>query len=230
MPMTFWQAIRGTLILIALLITTRASFAQEITVFDVRKTLPLNKHEPVYQDFYINAGTEAGMKPGIVVTVKRRSTLYDAYQNRSPGDLLVPVGKLQVIHAQKGVSVARLHSLLDREDLPVLEYDYIMVGDRLDMGTAVMEGRKKGKKTAMEEGQNSSTPTANLTPEPMPAPVPTPVAPVQEPQAPQTTALPKSENTTEVAKSTNFSSMAPPTQAPVTPDLTQPTVSAPVMQ
>ncbi len=43
---------------------------------------------------------------------------------------------------QKGISVARLHSEFTRENAPLLEDNFIMVGDRLDMNSATSEGKK----------------------------------------------------------------------------------------
>ena len=130
------QPIMGWLVGLLFAFSAVSVQAQEVAIFDARKTLPLSPDEPVHQDFYLNAGTEVGLRPGTIVTVKRRTSLYDAYQNRSPGDLLVPVGDLRVIHSQKGLSVARLHEMLPRKNLPILEIDFIMVGDRLDMSSA----------------------------------------------------------------------------------------------
>ncbi|MEZ4872411.1 MAG: hypothetical protein R2827_09255 [Bdellovibrionales bacterium] len=122
------------------------SFAKkDVTVFDVRKTLPLSESERIYQDFYVNGGVEEGLKPGMLVTVTRRLNPYDSYQNKSPGELNVAVGKLKIIHVQKGISVARMHSLYSRNGRPVLEYDYIMVGDQLDLNTLQMDRGRSPK-------------------------------------------------------------------------------------
>lgn len=118
---------------------------QEITVFDVRKTFPLTEGEEVYKDFYINGGSELGLRPGMVITVKRRVTLYDVFQNKSPGDVFVSVGKLKLIQVQNGVSVAREHEMISRENSPVLDYDFIMVGDKLDLDTITMDRGKVQK-------------------------------------------------------------------------------------
>ena len=135
------------LLLFMLLILPLTAFAQEPTIFDIRKPLAMSNGQKVHKDFFINAGTESGIKPGVVITVTRRRSLYDAYQNKSPGDIMIPIGKLKIIHSQKGLSVGRLYSHFSRDQLPTLDYPAMMVGDRLDMGTMRML-RKKKKKTA----------------------------------------------------------------------------------
>ncbi len=135
------KAIRW-IVLAACLLTAKA-FANDITIFDARKSLSLSDSEPSYRDFYVNGGTEAGLKAGMVFSVIRKLPLYDTYENRSPGDLVIRVGKVKIIHAQKNISVARLQSMLSRESLPLLEDNFIMVGDKLDLGSA--EGDKKAE-------------------------------------------------------------------------------------
>ena len=70
-------------------------------------------------------------------------------------------GKIKIIHAQKNISVARLQNMLSRENLPLLEDNFIMVGDKLDLGSA--ESDKKNAEAAPA-----------LTPEPEPTAATTP--------------------------------------------------------
>ncbi|MCB0391129.1 MAG: hypothetical protein KDD58_07555 [Bdellovibrionales bacterium] len=109
--------------------------AKEVAIFDSRKPVTLSKNDPAYIDFYVNAGSEVGIKRGVIITVHRRTSLYDAYQNKSPGDLKVEVGQIKIIHVQKGLSVGRVHKIFSREDRPNLDYESVMVGDRLDLST-----------------------------------------------------------------------------------------------
>jgi hypothetical protein len=140
--------LRLTKLLIVLLahLAGTSAFA-DLTVFDVRKNFPMTNGEKTFKDYYINGGAEMGIKQGMVITVNRRRALYDAYQNKSLGNLKVPVGKLKVIHVQNGVSVARLFSSFSRENIPGLEFDFILVGDQLDMASAYMS-KKSAKKSA----------------------------------------------------------------------------------
>lgn len=134
------------------------SASAELTIFDVRRTLRMADSDPVYHDYYVNGGNESGLAVGQVITVTRKLPLYDNYQNRSAGDLHLKVARLKIIHVQKGLAVGRLQSEFTRENAPLLEDPFIMVGDELDMATATSE-----RKEASAEA---------------PAPVaPTPVAP-----------------------------------------------------
>lgn len=133
-----------TLIILSTDLST--AWAQQATVFDVKKNLKLTEDEKTYRDYYINAGEEEGLRAGMIVTVERSQSTYDHHQNMSPGELRVAVGKLKIIHVQKGISVGRLHSRFSSEQRPMLNYNYIMIGDRLDLSTAYMDRKRKVKK------------------------------------------------------------------------------------
>ncbi|MCB0350169.1 MAG: hypothetical protein KDD38_03235 [Bdellovibrionales bacterium] len=118
------------------------SLAKEVTVFDVRRPLAMENNETPEKDYYINAGSADGLKVGVVVSVNRRHTLYDQYQNKSLSDLVVTVGQLRIIYVQDDVSVARLEKIYGREALPTLEFDSVMTGDKVDLSTAKSAPRK----------------------------------------------------------------------------------------
>lgn len=117
--------------------------AADLTIFDTRRTLRMADSDPVYHDYYINGGNEAGLQTGMVITVRRKLPLYDNYANHSAGDLQLKVARVKIIHVQKGLAVARLQSEFTRENAPLLEDPFIMVGDNLDISTATHDGKKE---------------------------------------------------------------------------------------
>ncbi len=117
-----------------------ATASADVTIFDVRKNLPMSDTEQVYRDYYISGGNESGLAVGQIITVQRRTPLYDTYQNRSAGDLLLKVAKIKIIHVQRGLAVARLHTEFGRENSPIVEDPFIMIGDRLDLSSATGGG------------------------------------------------------------------------------------------
>lgn len=148
-----WIGVFTILIILSVDLTT--AWAQQITVFDVKKNLKLTKEEKTYRDYYINAGEEEGLRAGMIVTVERRQSTYDHHQNMSPGELRVAVGKLKIIHVQKGLSVGRLHTRFSADNRPMLDYNYIMIGDSLNLSSAYMDrGRKSKQKRKASSVQN----------------------------------------------------------------------------
>lgn len=128
--------------------------AKDIYVFEARRPLSLMNRQQLPKDFFINAGTESGLQKDVVVTVQRRQSLYDPYQNKAAGDIMVPVAELRIIYSQDGLSVARIEKMLDRTFLPTLDIDAILVGDRLDLGSA----KKRSSKSAQVEPAPKSEP------------------------------------------------------------------------
>jgi hypothetical protein len=164
--------------------------SKEATVFDVRRPLAMENGDNPPKDYFFNAGSSDGLKKGMLVTVNRRQALYDQYLNKSPGDLVVAVGKLRIIHVQPDMSVARLESMQDRSNSPGVEFEAVMVGDKVDLSSARMPQK-----------------TASLDVNLQVLPVPPPVAPsmMQAPVIEKPALAPN--------HSKDFSSVAP--QAPL---------------
>lgn len=125
-----------------------AQSASGPVIFDVRRSLPLEPDEEVTKDFYINAGPEAGFKKGVYISVVRAVPVHDPIKNMQQATLNIPVGKLKVIDVQRGITVARLETELTDEERPTLEFEGIMVGDRIDLGSITTEQPKKPKPKA----------------------------------------------------------------------------------
>lgn len=157
--------------------------AQELKIIDVRRNIPLRDDEPAYKDFYINGGTKEGLKPNLVVTAVRKTTIRDAAGLQALGEMNVPVGQLRIIFVQDGLAVAREHQLLSRDELPMIEQIGIMGGDLVEMKGSFIEKRKPNALPSPVPAPTAAaapmpaTPTANTTPVGMvslPIPPPTP--------------------------------------------------------
>jgi hypothetical protein len=128
----------------------------DFIVFDVRKTLPLNDTDPVYRDYYVNIGTETGVHAGSILAVYRRLPVIDVYRNKAQGDLVIPVGHLKVIHSQKTMSVCRIASIASEKQIPVVSYETVMMGDRVEIA-----GADDAKKEASENPTETSKTAAS---------------------------------------------------------------------
>jgi hypothetical protein len=124
--------------------------AQDVVIFGTAHSISLENGKKEAQDFYINAGSARGVKKGHVINIIRKKPLYDQFTNKTIGDLMVPVGKLKIIHTQSDVSVGRVYEIYDRQDLPILDYSNIMVGDRLDMNSATFSSGKTSSSSTSE--------------------------------------------------------------------------------
>lgn len=147
--------------------------------------------EPVYHDFYISAGVEVGIKKGQFLPVARQMPVHDPIQNKQQALLTIAVGKLQVIHVERNMAVARLVSELSDDERPTLEYEAVMIGDRVDLRGATMEAPKDATtqkaRRKRKAAQLDDVPASQVAAPPAPhVPVaPAIVAPAAAPAAPE---------------------------------------------
>lgn len=151
-----WACLFNLPVLMTLSVAGFQVIAQDLTIFDSRRPVSLSDNETTFRDYYVNGGIEHGVKRGMILTVTRRLTLYDTYRANSPKEIMVEVGRVKIIHAQKGLSVARYYGTFSRESKTVLENDFIMVGDKIDMSTALMESQLKKKSAKAETSKKPS--------------------------------------------------------------------------
>lgn len=131
--------------ILALLFSWEA-FSADLNVVEVRRNIPLADDAPVYKDFYINAGTDAGLKKNLVVNVIRKMSIRDASGTQTYGEMDILVGQLKVIALNGRVAVAREYKLASRDSEPMLEQIGIMIGDRLEMDGAFVDTKKASSK------------------------------------------------------------------------------------
>lgn len=106
-------------------------YANEVTVIEVHRNIPLSDSESIYKDFYLNGGNAVGFKKNMVVNVVRKIEVKDAAGVQSYGDIIVPVGQLKIIAVFDKISVAREFNMTSRESEPLIEQIGIMTGDRI---------------------------------------------------------------------------------------------------
>lgn len=116
--------------IVALLGMQSLAKADEISIFEVRRNIPLSDTDPVYKDFYIKGGEK--LKKNQVYTVTRKVTMRDASGSQVMGEVQAPVGQLKVIAVYGKIAVAREVKLFSREELPMVDYPWFMIGDSLE--------------------------------------------------------------------------------------------------
>jgi hypothetical protein len=152
-------------LILASLAVTQQTFAQDLSIVDVRRNITLADDDVVYKDFYISGGESDGLKKNLVVTAMRKIQVRDANGSQSYGEILIPVGQLRVIATYGKVSVAREYKLLSRDELPMLEQIGMMNGDRIDLKGAFVDNAKPvyKKKTAEHVVKQEATVVAVVT-------------------------------------------------------------------
>ena len=120
-------------VIAALILFSSLAFSEEARIVDVRRNITLSDTDKIYKDFYINAGSEAGMRTGATLTATRKISIRDASGATNIGEMSVPVGELKVIAVYDKLTVARQLKLLVRDELPMLEQRGIMTGDLIEV-------------------------------------------------------------------------------------------------
>ncbi len=81
------------------------------------------------RDYYVNMGSENGIRPGSVLEVWRKVPTYDLSSQKLYKDLSFPVARVKVIHVESNAAVARLETFYPPEKSPAVLPRAIMVGD-----------------------------------------------------------------------------------------------------
>lgn len=112
--------------------------AKEVQVIEIRKNLQLSNTEPVFTDYYLNAGNDLGIKPGTTFVLYRRVNVIDRLGTNQGRELSLPVGKIKIIYVAKDLSVARVEKLEENKATPIVEFRGVMLGDLINVGSAEM--------------------------------------------------------------------------------------------
>jgi hypothetical protein len=108
-----------------------ASLSANARVIGVRRDLGLSDELAARAalDVVLNAGREAGLSEGQVLTVFRRLPIVDPYQDNASRELEVKYGKLKVVHVQDNLAIARVESIEPIQSGLSVGTRAVMVGD-----------------------------------------------------------------------------------------------------
>lgn len=142
----------GKLLIIAgiinlvILFATQA-FGSEVQIIEIRKNLALKNSDEVSTDYYLNAGENLGLKPGTLFTLYRRVSVTDRLGSTQGKPMAIPVGKIRILYVSRDLSVARLHNLQKFDKSPILEYQSVMLGDVINVGSAESSSAENSEET-----------------------------------------------------------------------------------
>lgn len=115
------------------LFTAYSAFAADHQVYGVRSDFPMFDGETIQKDYYVNIGTNQGVKSGSTLLVYRGVTTSDNLAQKSSHKIRFPVARLKVIHSDSAASVARIAEMLPVETTPLSGYTNVMVGDEVEL-------------------------------------------------------------------------------------------------
>ncbi len=99
-------------------------------VYNVYTNLNMgNKGEQTRKDYYVNVGTQQGIKKGDRLKVYRKVASFNLLSKKLYRDMTLPFAELQVLHAEGDSSVARLVQFFPEDETPAVHPRAVMVGD-----------------------------------------------------------------------------------------------------
>lgn len=108
------------------------SFAKEYIIYNMAQDFPMGfKDEVLKKNYYINMGTEQGVKMGDNLNVFRTISIVDPYASKSRYNYNVKIGEVKVIHSEGLISIAEMVGITENKDMPYLEIRNFMIGDRI---------------------------------------------------------------------------------------------------
>ena len=140
----------------AIFLSTSAALSidsKDVQITEVRKKLQMKSTDPVIRDYYLNGGTNLGIKEGALIKVFRNVPLADPNRQEAQEHVILPVGVIKIIYADRLNSIGRVLTLSKSETHPVLESENFMVGDRLELRTLDFE--KKSDEAGHDKSDSS---------------------------------------------------------------------------
>lgn len=120
-------------IMAAALAAERTASAAEFFVTAVVRDFPMKAGDTIFKDYYINAGSNNGLKRGIFIEAVRKLSAFDNINSKVMGDTPVKIARLQIIHIDKSVAIARLVQFYDKAKTPLAGHDAVMIGDVIEV-------------------------------------------------------------------------------------------------
>lgn len=120
---------------LAIVATPQLVNGSENIVYSVYKELDLGRPgETPRKDYYVSMGSAQGVHIGSILTVSRRMATYDLISEKLYKEVIFPIAKIKVIHAERSVAIGRLQKMLPPEETPTISPLAIMVGDLVSAG------------------------------------------------------------------------------------------------
>lgn len=102
-------------------------------VYGIKTDFMMSEQDKNIHDFYVNLGTGHGVKEGTMLDVYRTISTVDDLNKRVSKKISFRIAKLKVIHAEDGVSVARVEEMRPISETPIGEIPAVVVGDTVEV-------------------------------------------------------------------------------------------------
>lgn len=130
--MTLWSTC--IFLIFSFLQIEAAELNPDFYILSVVNELPMGtRNEVLFKDYYVNAGLKNGLKKGAFIDAFRKMSSSDNLNGKFIGDTFIKVGRLQIIHIDENLSIARLIHLYSKKNHPIPGHDGILTGDLIQV-------------------------------------------------------------------------------------------------
>jgi hypothetical protein len=120
------------LILLTLLISNTV-WSRSFVIFSMTQDLPMGlENEVLRKNYYVNIGSNQGIKKDSILDVFRIVSIQNAYDNKKRVNYKVKIGELKVINSSEEAAITMI-SEYEKEDTPIFELNQFMVGDHVSI-------------------------------------------------------------------------------------------------
>lgn len=118
------------LFIIALTFTASMAIAKDYVIYSIAQDIPMgNKGEVLRKNFYVDMGTNQGLKKGSLLDVYRVVSVLDPYESKKRFNHRIKIGEVKILHAEDSSAIAVLNKLEENDETPVFEIGKMMIGD-----------------------------------------------------------------------------------------------------
>ena len=118
------------LFIVTLAFTASMAIAKDYVIYSIAQDLPMgNKGEIIRKNFYVDMGTNQGLKKGSLLDVYRVVSVIDPYESKKRYNHRIKIGEVKVLHAEDSSAIAVVNKFEEAEETPVFEISKMMIGD-----------------------------------------------------------------------------------------------------
>lgn len=117
-------------IIILSFILTLPSFAREHLIYSIDEEIPMGyENEKPKRNYYVNIGSNQGVKAGTTLDVFRVISKSNPYDNLKRINYKVKIGELEVLHSDDHAAIGSLKKIKVGIKDPLFEISSFMIGD-----------------------------------------------------------------------------------------------------
>lgn len=111
-------------------ILTLPSFAREHLIYSIDEEIPMGyENEKPKRNYYVNIGSNQGVKAGTTLDVFRIISKSNPYDNLKRINYKVKIGELEVLHSDDHAAIGSLKQIKVGIKDPLFEISSFMIGD-----------------------------------------------------------------------------------------------------